>query len=62
MVDDCIKIKRKREDGTKEQFSKPKDVVALVEKVNSKKRLGRVKAIFPNSEDYCQRYLNKPEL
>jgi ferredoxin len=62
MVDDCIKIKRSREDGTVECFGKPKDVFAIAEKVNSKKRLGRVKAIFPNSEDYCQRYLNKPEL
>ncbi len=62
MVDDCIKIERKREDGTKECFSKPKDVVALTEKVNAKKRLGRVKAVFPTAGDYCHRYLEKPEL
>ena len=27
MVDDCIKIERKREDGTIEKFSKPSDVI-----------------------------------
>ncbi|MGO8806373.1 MAG: 4Fe-4S dicluster domain-containing protein [Candidatus Bathyarchaeia archaeon] len=62
MVDDCIKIERKREDGTKECFSKPKDVVALTDKLNSKRRLGRVKTIFPTAEDYRHRYLDKPEL
>ena len=62
MVDDCIKIERKREDGSKERFSKPKDVIAVAEKVNSKKRLERVKAVFPTAENYCHRYLDKPEL
>src|SRR5665647_170668 len=42
MVDDCIKIKRRRENGKIEQFSKPKDLVALEEKINSQKRLERV--------------------
>ena len=43
MVDDCIKIERKREDGTTERFSKPNDVVKLAEKLNSQKRFERVK-------------------
>ena len=62
MVDDCIKIERKREDGTKECFSKPKDVIALTDKLNSKRRLGRVKTIFPSAEDYRHRYRDKPDL
>jgi ferredoxin len=56
MVDDCIKIKRKREDGEVERFSKPKDVITLSEKINAKKRLGRVTAVFPTVEEYCDRY------
>ena len=61
MVDDCIKIERKREDGKVERFSKPKDVIMLEEKVNEKKRFDRVKAIFPTLDDYCERYSAKPE-
>ena len=37
MVDDCIKITRKREDGKVEKFRKPMDVLKLENKINSKK-------------------------
>lgn len=53
MVDDCIKVERTREDGSVEKFSKPKDVIALVNKVNAKKRGDRVKGIFPSADSYC---------
>ena len=43
MVDDCIKIERTRENGKTECFSKPKDVIKLAEKLNSQKRLERVR-------------------
>lgn len=43
MVDDCIKVERKREDGKVEQFSKPRDVIMLQEKINSQKRFERVR-------------------
>ena len=43
MVDDCIKIERKRESGKVERFSKPKDVLALEHDINAKKRFERVK-------------------
>src|SRR3989339_2148460 len=43
MVDDCIKIERKREDSTVEKFSKPSDVIKLAERLNSQKRLERVR-------------------
>ena len=47
MVDDCIKVERKREDGKVERFSKPKEIVKLEDKINTKKRLERVKDRFP---------------
>jgi ferredoxin len=56
MVDDCIKITRRREDGAAEKFSKLKDVVALENKINAKKRFERVKEVFPTAEAYCERY------
>ena len=55
MVDDCIKIERKREDGTVEKFGKPQDVINLNQTINSKKRLERVTSIVPNAEAYCKR-------
>lgn len=61
MVDDCIKVERKREDGSVERFGKPKDVVELNEKLNAKKRSGRVKAVFPTAERYCDRYADNSE-
>jgi NAD-dependent dihydropyrimidine dehydrogenase PreA subunit len=59
MVDNCIKIERKREDGTVEKFSKPNDVIHLGEKINTKKRVERVKAIFPTITQYCESYCDK---
>jgi ferredoxin len=60
MVDDCIKVKRKREDGKTERFSKPKEVVKLQDKINAKKRFDRVKEVFPSGEAYCERYKYPP--
>jgi Na+-translocating ferredoxin:NAD+ oxidoreductase RNF subunit RnfB len=56
MVDDCIKVERKREDGKTERFSKPKEVVKTQDKINAKKRFQRVKEVFPTCEAYCERY------
>jgi len=56
MVDDCIKIERKREDGGIERFSKLKDVVKTEDKINTKKRRQRVSEIFPTAEVYLERY------
>jgi ferredoxin len=56
MVDDCIKITRKRENGKVEKFSKPKDVIALENGINAKKRFERIREVFPTAEDYCERY------
>ncbi len=56
MVDDCMKVKRKRENGAVECFSKPKDVVGLQNSINAKKRMERVQEVFPSWEDYCRKY------
>jgi hypothetical protein len=61
MVDDCMKIERKREDDKVERFSKPKDVIMLEEKINGQKRFDRVKAVFPTVEEYCEKYTGKPK-
>jgi len=56
MVNDCIIIERKREDGQVERFSKLKDVLKTEDKINSKKRLQRVSEIFPKAEVYLEKY------
>ncbi len=56
MIDDCIKVERKREDGKPEKFSKTKDVLNLQGSINTKKRVDRVKEVLPTVEDYCKRY------
>jgi len=43
MVDNCIKVERKRDDDKVERFSKPSDVIKLAERKNSQKRFERVK-------------------
>jgi len=59
MVDDCIKVERKRDDGKVERFSKPKDVIKIGEKINTQKRLARVGSILPTVEDYCEKRNDK---
>jgi NAD-dependent dihydropyrimidine dehydrogenase PreA subunit len=59
MIDDCIKVERKREDGKTERFSKPRDVLKLEHSINAKKRFERVKEVFPTAEEYCAKYWRK---
>ena len=56
MVEDCIRITRKREDGKFECFSKTKDIVALSNRTNAEKRLQRIRDIFPTAQDYIEKY------
>ncbi len=56
IVDDCIKITRKRFDGKKESFSKPGDVILLCNRINSERRRDRLKSLFPDPETYLKRY------
>jgi len=59
IVDDCITIERRRENGEVERFSKPKDFTVLQHEISVKKRFERVNDIFPKAEDYLKRYWMK---
>ena len=59
MVDNCIKITRKREDGKQEQFSNIHDVLVLNSKVSAEKRFQRISDVIPSQDDYCKRYGSK---
>jgi ferredoxin len=56
MVDDCIRVTRKREDGKEERFGKMRDVINLENQKNACKRLQRICDVFPTAEDYLKRY------
>jgi ferredoxin len=56
MVDDCIKVERKREDGKIEKFSKPADVILLEKKANANKRIQRVQSVMMKPQDYYSQY------
>jgi len=59
IVDDCVRIVRKRENGEVESFSKPKEFTTLQHGINTKKRFDRTRDIFPKPEDYLKRYRNR---
>ncbi len=44
IVDDCILVRRRRPSGEVEEFSKPREVVMLLHKINTKERSDRVKS------------------
>ena len=46
IVDDCIRIKRKRPSGEIEEFSTPRHVHILLHNIDSKKEIERIKAIL----------------
>lgn len=56
IVDDCIKIVRKRLTGETESFSTPREFTILQHNIDTKKRFERVQNIFPKAEDYLKRY------
>mgnify|MGYP006270023919 CR=1 FL=1 len=51
IVDNCIKIIRKRATGDVEIFSKPKDFIALQHNFNAKRRFEQTRRAFTESED-----------
>lgn len=61
IVDDCIKIVRKRTHGEVESFSRSKDFAALQQRINADRRHERTRNIFPKQEDYLNRYSTKKE-
>jgi len=56
MVDDCIEVMRKRQNGENERFSNPSDIFRLWEGLNTKKRIDTVKMILPDEEAFLKRY------
>ncbi|MCW4016852.1 MAG: 4Fe-4S dicluster domain-containing protein [Candidatus Bathyarchaeota archaeon] len=56
MVDDCIRVTRKRPDGKTERFSNAKDVCKLLRNINLRKGKDRVKSLFRTPEEYFERY------
>lgn len=56
MVDDCIKIERKRDSGEIETFSKPQEVIKLEDKISAKKRVKRVTDLFPTVDRYYEKH------
>ena len=56
IVDNCVKVTRKRPNGKIEKFSTPRDVLILLHEINSGKRSERLKGLFPTSEEYLKRY------
>lgn len=59
MVDDCIKIVRRRMTGEIEKFSTPREFTSLQHNINTKKRCERVRGVFPNVEEYLKKYDEK---
>ncbi len=58
IVDDCIKVWRKRPTGAVERFSKPRDFVNLQHSINLRMRHERIKEVFPTTTEYL-RYRKK---
>ena len=56
MVDNCIRVERKRVDGETEQFSTPNQVCSLQERINAQHREKVVAEVFPDQESYLKRY------
>ncbi len=52
IVDDCIRISRKRPDGNIENFNSPRGFVALQHGIDAKKRFEKILEVFPTPEDY----------
>jgi len=56
IVDNCIQVTRRRPNGGNESFSNPKEVLRLLNIINSRKRVDRLKSHFPDLETYLKRH------
>ncbi len=56
IVDDCIKVMRKRPNGKTEEFSSPRDVLTLLRCISTRKTRDRLESLFPTPESYLERY------
>jgi len=56
IVDDCIRVERRRPNGKTERFSSPREVFRLLDSINSQKRVERMESRFPDLEAFLSRY------
>ncbi len=56
IVDDCIRVKRKRPNGEVEEFSTPQQALRLLDRMNSRRRCEIVKRRLPTATAYLERY------
>jgi ferredoxin len=54
IVDDCIRISRRRSDGKVETFSSPRSFFSLQSKIEADKRVAKILEVFPTREDYLR--------
>jgi len=59
IVDDCIRIWRRRTTGELERFSKPRDFTALQHGISLLKRQERITEAFPSAKEYLKRHARK---
>lgn len=59
IVDDCIRIVRKRATGEVESFSKPRDFATLQHNISAGRRLERTRNVVPTSKDYPKWHSSK---
>ena len=57
IVDNCIRVKRKRPNGDVEEFSTPEEALRLLQRINSRKVHRIVKRRLPTAEAYLERYV-----
>lgn len=56
MVDNCIEIRRTRQNGRNERFSNPVHVSRMLNNVGARNRMKVIKSVFPDEETYLKRY------
>lgn len=56
MVDNCIEVRRWRQNGTNERFSNPLHVRAILDNVCTRNRMKAVKSVLPDEDAYLKRY------
>jgi Fe-S-cluster-containing hydrogenase component 2 len=55
IVDNCIQVSRKRPNSQTEKFSTQKQVLTLLDNINTRKRVMSTKALFPSLEAFLER-------
>lgn len=56
IVDGCIKIIRKRENGKVEKFDKPREFTLLQHAITTRKQRARISDVYPSIESYLKRH------